>query len=578
VTANWVVPRSTEQLRLFASTAPPAVWLFSDYVWSAEANRTASAAVKSANAQHLVVHGGPSVPGFAEERAVFFDANPHIDVAVHGEGEATFLEMLNRLDKTAHLDLDPPLHHLAGVAGTTVRTADGLVTGPNRDRIADLDSIPSPYLTGIMDEFVACGVSHMVLETYRGCPFGCTFCDWGSSTNTRLRKFSLARITAELDWAVEAKISQIVLADSNFGMLPRDVELANHVAETHERFGLPAQFHASWAKNPTPRFEQIVRRLVDCGVLAGGGLAIQSYDQATLANVERSNIPPERFDRIWRLFRELELPMGGEFMIGLPGATNDTFRRDLQFCVEHEIYCLVHRTMLLPNNPMNAPAYRARFEIQADQDGFLEQTTSYDRSQLLDMLADYQAVVGADFLGAARIAARYLAQVTALREVDIAVQLADLARSERTTYPALWWVLTMMGRFGTPPAGWDRYLAQLDSGARELWPEAIGAGWPAVLQAQRLILPHPSTSYPVHAEVGFDVATWFAEARATRLDGRSLQEAPRLEDFGPGSVFVDDPWEVSRALDDLAQPHGTLGWELRSPFMRPGTRKSALIT
>jgi hypothetical protein len=242
------------------------------------------------------------------------------------------------------------------------------------------------------------------------------------------------------------------------------------------------------------------------------------------------------------------------------------------------MYCLVHRTMLLPNNPMNDPAYKQRFAISADEGGFLEQTSSYDREQLLTMLADYQAVLGADFLGAARVAVRFLAQRLDTDEVHVIVELAQRARTERERFPALWWVLTMMGRFGTPPAGWDRYIAQLDEAVSELWPAVRGLEWSTVLAAQRGALPHLTVEYPTQVELPFDVAAWFAATREARLGGLGLADAPGLAEFEPGTFSVDDPWGVAEALDDLAQPHGTLGWELRSPFMRPGTRRSALIT
>ncbi len=74
-----------------------------------------------------------------------------------------------------------------------------------RDRIADLDSLPSPVLTGLFDGFIPAGGERagLILETNRGCPYGCTFCDWGSATLSRIRQFDLDRVFAELDWCAE---------------------------------------------------------------------------------------------------------------------------------------------------------------------------------------------------------------------------------------------------------------------------------------------------------------------------------------------------------------------------------------
>ena len=42
--------------------------------------------------------------------------------------------------------------------------------------------------------------ARIIMETNRGCPYGCTFCDWGSATLSRVRKFDLDRVFAELEW------------------------------------------------------------------------------------------------------------------------------------------------------------------------------------------------------------------------------------------------------------------------------------------------------------------------------------------------------------------------------------------
>ena len=33
-----------------------------------------------------------------------------------------------------------------------------------------------------------------MLESNRGCPYGCTFCDWGSATLSKVRNFDLDRV------------------------------------------------------------------------------------------------------------------------------------------------------------------------------------------------------------------------------------------------------------------------------------------------------------------------------------------------------------------------------------------------
>lgn len=46
---------------------------------------------------------------------------------------------------------------------------------------------PSPYLTGEFDEIDPARWRSATIETNRGCPYGCTYCDWGSATLSRIR-------------------------------------------------------------------------------------------------------------------------------------------------------------------------------------------------------------------------------------------------------------------------------------------------------------------------------------------------------------------------------------------------------
>jgi radical SAM superfamily enzyme YgiQ (UPF0313 family) len=79
--------------------------------------------------------------------AAMFAKYDHVDIAVRGEGESTFAEILNALDPSNLSDLS----RLKDVMGLSYRTSDGSCRTGDRERIADLDTISSPYLTGLFD-------------------------------------------------------------------------------------------------------------------------------------------------------------------------------------------------------------------------------------------------------------------------------------------------------------------------------------------------------------------------------------------------------------------------------------------
>jgi radical SAM superfamily enzyme YgiQ (UPF0313 family) len=129
-----------------------------------------------------------------------------------------------------------------------------------------------------------------LLETNRGCPFSCTFCDWGSATQARVYTFDLDRLYREADWFADHKIEYIFCCDANYGMLPRDLEIARYMAETKKRLGYPHALSVQNTKNATERSYQVQKILSEAGMNKGVTIALQSVDPMTLKSIKRSNI------------------------------------------------------------------------------------------------------------------------------------------------------------------------------------------------------------------------------------------------------------------------------------------------
>ena len=289
-----------DEVLLRATADRSNVYLFSNYVWNHDENMRLSAVVKQANPNSLTIHGGPNTPKYRPDVERFFAEHPDVDVAVHGEGEQTFAELLAALVGSVGdgpIDLAP----LEAVTGLSFRHRGEVVTTGERDRIADLDTVPSPILSGLFDGFIPAGpLGGVALETNRGCPYGCTFCDWGSATLSRIRKFDLDRIFAELEWCAKNQVQTVGIADANFGVFERDVEIAEKIAELKATYGYPKNIGNNYAKNTVKHLSKIIEIFTEAGIVAEGKMSMQSFDDETLAIIRRKNIKVEQVRRARR--------------------------------------------------------------------------------------------------------------------------------------------------------------------------------------------------------------------------------------------------------------------------------------
>jgi radical SAM superfamily enzyme YgiQ (UPF0313 family) len=554
----------------------PAIYLFSNYVWSHAENMRLSALVKELSPESVTVHGGPNTPKYRPDVERFFATETHVDIAVHGEGEQTFAELLAAV--RGHVGDGPPdLTPLRDVAGMSFRLGDDVITTESRDRIADLDSIPSPILTGVFDGFIPAGpLGGVALETNRGCPYGCTFCDWGSATLSRVRKFDLDRIYDELEWCARNHVQTVGIADANFGIFERDVEIAEKIAELKATYGYPKNIGNNYAKNTVKHLSKIIEIFTEAGIVAEGKMSMQSFDDGTLTIIRRKNIKVEKYDELSVEFRRNQLPMSVDLMLGLPGSTPSAFKNDLQACVDRDVRALIHPTMLLPNSPMNAPEYRKEQRIVASPGEYVQETASYTRDEWQQMHRLGAGLWLFENFGILRQVAGYVRAETGRREVDFYEALIEASAADPEAWPFTAVVLRVLPHAMVPPVSWRFFLDEIRRWLVDVEGIADDGALDTVLLVQHNLLPARERTFPIEVALSHDYVSW----RQQLLEVRDIDHAgwpgrlPPLRTFGPGSISIDDPHRIcSTALDGAltAIVHES-SWDFDSPVSRPRQR------
>lgn len=330
---------------------------FSLYAWNSNYSLEAARRLKSANPEIKIVVGGPHVPDRSEE---FLRENDFIDVAIHKEGEKTFLELVERLPGKNWRDLE----------GTSTIAPDGSYrTGIARPRFRDINEIPSPYLSGVFDGLIADHpyIQWAVLwETNRGCPFQCTFCDWGSNTAAKLTRFGFDRLREEMDWFRDNGINYIFCCDANFGILKRDVEIAEYAAELKAKYGFPKTLFVQATKNATDRAYETQKILHDAGLGKGVALSMQSMDSNTLESIKRDNISLDTYLEMQRRFAKQRVETYTDLIVGLPGETYDSLVDGIDLLISKGQHNRINfqNLAILPNAEMGDPDYQSRFGME----------------------------------------------------------------------------------------------------------------------------------------------------------------------------------------------------------------------
>lgn len=565
--------------RLAQNALRPAVYLFSNYLWSHAECMRVSEQVKAASPASVTVHGGPDTPKYERDVEDYFRRNPSVDVTVRGEGEATAVAILDALRGVIGQPR-PDLSVLAGVPGLSFRHGDRIVRTPDRERIADLDAIPSPFLTGLFDAYGEVpGAVNVVTETNRGCPYGCTFCDWGSATLSRIRSFSLERVFAEIEWCAAHGMFCIGPADSNFGIFARDVEIAEKIAAEKRRYGFPKVFGVSYAKNSVKHLQRIIEIMARAGIVTQGILSLQTMDPDTLAAVRRSNIKTEKYDQLAGEFRRARLPLFVDLMLGLPGSTTTSFRGDLQQCVNREVQVRIPQTTLLVNSPMNDPDYRDEHRIETaepfrpGQPRFVVSTRTFTRDEYDQMVRLRLMFLLFENFGVLRHVARFVHQETGLAEVEFYERLRVDTERDPERWPMLRILAAVVPMTMSAPASWQLVVDEL----REYLTEAIGVvrddALETVLAVQHALLPAHGRSLPETVHLRHDYVGWYAAMIEAKEDGRReewVRLVPRLRDFPPASFVVADPDDaVRRSIGCNIELHGFgANWEFESPVRR----------
>ncbi|MCC6718782.1 MAG: radical SAM protein [Acetobacteraceae bacterium] len=345
-------------------SAPPDVLMLSNYVWNEALSHEFFRIARKLNPNVLTVMGGPNLPLEPARQVAYLERHPEIDVYVTGEGDFAANTLMN-------VFMDAGLSRKAfgarGLESAMWRNPEGqVVRNDTHPRRREINDIPSPWLSGIQDEFFDGRLAPMI-ETNRGCPFTCTFCAQGTSWYSKVNNFDIDRMREEIQYIARRikerspRMGTLRIADSNYGMFERDIEISGYIGQMQRDYGWPTFIDATTGKNRPERIIKSVEQVSGALVLYQ---AVQSLDEDVLRKIKRQTIKLDAYKALEVHMRGRGLKSISDLILGLPGESLKTHLAGLTTLLDSNIDQMHNfQAMMLKGSEMEKLESRETFKF-----------------------------------------------------------------------------------------------------------------------------------------------------------------------------------------------------------------------
>lgn len=254
-------------------------------------------ALRSAGFNGLLITGGH---GASMSPKVLLENGA--DAVVCGEGEITFRDLLQRGVSEK-------------VSGLYLKRDGALIKTPQRPLIQSLDSLQEPArdLAGEPPDGI------FLLETSRGCPHGCTFCETTRFHGRQWRARSPELVAEDIRHLVSRHGAVIIqIADDNFMASP---ERALRICEALQDGPLPLFFLFSARSDDMLRHPEVIASLSTARFLRAT-IGVETVNPELAQSIHKT-ITFEQHKKAFAALRQAGIFTVASFIVGLPGETEE---------------------------------------------------------------------------------------------------------------------------------------------------------------------------------------------------------------------------------------------------------------
>ncbi len=275
--------------------------------------------VKATSPKTLVVVGGPHTSIYARE-TVTWDC---VDMAVVGDGEDTFLDIVRTFDAGGDL---------TSIPGTCVKRDGEIIMNPERPVAMDLDVYPMPALDLIPMDRYHCLMVHKPFSTMvstRGCPWHCGFCSQVYTSKLRYR--SVNAVVDEMQWHVERfGVKEIVMFDETFTVgRSRVMKLCDEIIDRKIKVAFNIRARVDTVDKPMLQALKAAGcRSIHMGVEGGS---------QRMLDIMKKGITVDQVRNAFKMAKEVGLMTRGYFMIGYYDAGPEDIEDVIRFSADLDL-------------------------------------------------------------------------------------------------------------------------------------------------------------------------------------------------------------------------------------------------
>lgn len=388
---NWSNFKTSKSIVDYIIKENPSVLCVSCYIWNHVLIKDVCSDIKKLNPKIIIIRGGPQL-----ERDLDFSWYDYVCDGV-GHGEEFLNSALEQISNYGEIKDKNAVPWLITKDFHFVPSSKKY-SYPNESVFENNITYVLECISVAKQKNIKSGVQY---ETTRGCPYACTYCEWGAGgTSAKISEKPLDIILKDIEILSMFGVNEFEFIDANFGILARDIDIVNYLGAMKEKYNFPESVMLyGLAKVKVEKREKILDALFRNKLMKHYFMSVQSSSQTALDNVKRTDITVEENIALSKKFREkYDIVVKVELILGLPGSNIDDFYYEMDLIQETSGWDWPRAPFtILPQTQVADKLYQNLHKIKTARVGITENeeqdVTHISNDSVLATYKSYQDIV-----------------------------------------------------------------------------------------------------------------------------------------------------------------------------------------